>query len=104
MDRDHKRESLEVVNELAKRKVQDMHYEARVNCVRNWFGDRKIWMNKSQARDMLFEPWQYLQVVGFLFYEFLDFILFSIVLIHVSCGCSALLSLWVMTNGASRRW
>jgi hypothetical protein len=68
MDRDHQSECVAIVNELAKRKVQDMHYEARVNCVRNWFGDRKIWMDKSQARDMLFEPWQYLQVVAFLFY------------------------------------
>jgi hypothetical protein len=68
MDRDHQRECVATVNELAKRKVQDMHYEARVNCVRNWFADRKIWMDKSQARDMLLEPWQYLQVVAFLFY------------------------------------
>jgi hypothetical protein len=68
MDRDHQRECVAIVNELAKRKVQDMHYEARVNCVRNWFADRKIWMDKSQARDMLLEPWQYLQVVAFLFY------------------------------------
>ena len=68
MDRARKRECLTIVHKLAKRKVQDMHYEARVNCVRNWFGDRKIWMNKIQAREILFEPWQYLQVVAFLFY------------------------------------
>ena len=68
MDRTRKRECLTIVHDLAKRKVQDMHYEACVSCVHNWFGDRKIWMNKSQAREMLFEPWQYLQVVVFLFY------------------------------------
>uniref|UniRef100_A0ACD5ZY34 Uncharacterized protein n=1 Tax=Avena sativa TaxID=4498 RepID=A0ACD5ZY34_AVESA len=61
MHRENSTECIAIVNELAKRKVQDMHYEARVKSVRNWFGDRKIWMNKSQARDMLFEPWQYLQ-------------------------------------------
>ena len=57
-----------IVHEIAKKRATDMHYEARVNCVRNWYADRKVWMNKKQARDKLLQPWQYLQVVAFLFY------------------------------------
>ena len=57
-----------IVHEIAKKIVTDMHYEARVNCVRNWYADHKVHMSKKQARDKLLQPWQYLQVVAFLFY------------------------------------
>ena len=57
-----------IVHEICKRRVADMHYEARVNFVREWYADRKVHMSKKQARDKLLQPWQYLQVVAFLFY------------------------------------
>ncbi|KAK1662078.1 hypothetical protein QYE76_050237 [Lolium multiflorum] len=38
-----------------------MHYEARVQCVRDWHADRFVHMTKEDARDTLMQPWQYLQ-------------------------------------------
>ncbi|XP_071681872.1 uncharacterized protein [Lolium perenne] len=38
-----------------------MHYEARVQCVRDWHAERKVWMSKADCRDTLMAPWQYLQ-------------------------------------------
>nr|XP_051196041.1 uncharacterized protein LOC127309101 [Lolium perenne] len=35
-----------------------MHYEARVQCVRDWHAERKVWMSKADCRDMLMAPWQ----------------------------------------------
>jgi len=48
----------------ASKQVTDTMHEARVGCVRRWYAkQRKLAMaNKSQARDILMEPWQYLQV------------------------------------------
>ena len=57
-----------IVHEICKRRVADMHYEARVNCVRNWYADRNIWMDKNQASAKLMQPWQYLMVIAFLYY------------------------------------
>ena len=55
-----------VLHQMARTRVTGMHYEARVQCVRNWHADRKVWMSKDDARDMLMAPWQYLQVFAFL--------------------------------------
>jgi hypothetical protein len=57
-----------IMNEIAKGIVRNMHHEARVSCVRNWYADRKIPMTKKQARNKLLEPWQYMQVVEFLYF------------------------------------
>lgn len=57
-----------ILHEICKRRVTGMHYEARVQCVRNWHADRKIHMSKEDARDTLMAPWQYLQVFAFLCY------------------------------------
>nr|XP_051215461.1 uncharacterized protein LOC127333170 [Lolium perenne] len=38
-----------------------MHYEARIQCVRDWHADRFVHMSKEDARDTLMQPWQYLQ-------------------------------------------
>lgn len=56
------RQCMAIVNEIAKGIVRNMHHEARVSCVRNWYADRKIPMTKKQARNKLLEPWQYMQV------------------------------------------
>lgn len=48
--------------------VTDMHYEARVNSVRNWYAEKMIALDKQRARDILLQ--QYLQVASFLYYRF----------------------------------
>ncbi|KAK1664727.1 hypothetical protein QYE76_052886 [Lolium multiflorum] len=50
-----------IVHELCRVRVTGMHYEARVQCVRDWHAERKIWMSKADCRDTLMAPWQYLQ-------------------------------------------
>jgi len=61
---------MSVLWHLATKMVTDMHYEARVVSVRNWYGEKKIKLSKQRARDILMEPWQYLQVASFLHYRF----------------------------------
>ena len=56
--------------EMAPKMVTDMHYEARVNSVRNWYAKKMIKLDKKRARDILLQPWQYLQVASFLYYRF----------------------------------
>ena len=56
--------------EIAYKMVTDMHYEARVNSVRNWYAKKMIALDKKCARDILLQPWQYLQVASFLYYRF----------------------------------
>ncbi|KAK1621159.1 hypothetical protein QYE76_026676 [Lolium multiflorum] len=51
----------DVLHQLARKRVTGMHYEARVQCVRDWHADRFIHMTKEDARDTLMQPWQYLQ-------------------------------------------
>ena len=55
---------------MASKMVTDMHYEARVESVRNWYAEKKIGLDKKRARDILMQPWQYLQVASFLYYRF----------------------------------
>ena len=55
---------------MASKMVTDMHYEARVESVRNWYTEKKIGLDKKRARDILMQPWQYLQVASFLYYRF----------------------------------
>lgn len=48
----------------AVKQVTDSIYEARVGCVRRWYAEkRKLGMDKSKARGIFMEPWQYLQVI-----------------------------------------
>lgn len=66
MDPDHPRDCLSVFHAWARRQVTDMHYEARVGCVRTWYAEKsKVNIEKKKAREILMEPWQYLQVVPF---------------------------------------
>ncbi|KAK1697913.1 hypothetical protein QYE76_014610 [Lolium multiflorum] len=51
----------DVLQQLARKRVTGMHYEARVQCVRDWHADRFVHMSKEDARDTLMQPWQYLQ-------------------------------------------
>ncbi|KAK1626196.1 hypothetical protein QYE76_000511 [Lolium multiflorum] len=51
----------DVLHQLARKRVTGMHYEARVQCVRDWHADRFVHMTKEDARDTLMQPWQYLQ-------------------------------------------
>ncbi|KAK1652358.1 hypothetical protein QYE76_070163 [Lolium multiflorum] len=51
----------DVLHQLARKRVTGMHYEARVQCVRDWHADRFVHMSKEDARDTLMQPWQYLQ-------------------------------------------
>ena len=51
-------------------RVTGMHYEARIQCVRDWHRERKIWMTKADCRETLVAPWQYLQVFAFPFIDF----------------------------------
>ncbi|KAK1686148.1 hypothetical protein QYE76_046996 [Lolium multiflorum] len=51
----------DVLHQLARKRVTGMHYEARIQCVRDWHADRFIHMSKEDARDTLMQPWQYLQ-------------------------------------------
>ncbi|XP_051202003.2 uncharacterized protein [Lolium perenne] len=50
-----------ILHELCRVRVTGMHYEARVQCVRDWHAERKVWMSKADCRDTLMAPWQYLQ-------------------------------------------
>uniref|UniRef100_A0ACD6AAM8 Uncharacterized protein n=1 Tax=Avena sativa TaxID=4498 RepID=A0ACD6AAM8_AVESA len=63
MDPDvRQRDCVLVASRCASRQIRDMHYEARVACVRNWYAEkRKIRMTKAKAREIFMEPWQYLQ-------------------------------------------
>ena len=54
-----------VMHQLCRKRVTGMHYEARIQCVRDWHAERKVWMTKEDARDALMAPWQYLQVFAF---------------------------------------
>nr|XP_051230347.1 uncharacterized protein LOC127348329 [Lolium perenne] len=58
----------DVLHQLARKRVTGMHYEARVQCVRDWHADRFVHMTKEDARDTLMQPWQYLQVFAFMCY------------------------------------
>ncbi|XP_071674483.1 uncharacterized protein [Lolium perenne] len=51
----------DVLHQLARKRVTGMHYEARIQCVRDWHADRFVHMTKEDARDTLMQPWQYLQ-------------------------------------------
>ncbi|KAK1685385.1 hypothetical protein QYE76_046233 [Lolium multiflorum] len=51
----------DVLHQLARKRVTGMHYEARIQCVRDWHADRFVHMSKEDARDTLMQPWQYLQ-------------------------------------------
>jgi hypothetical protein len=53
--------------ELAKKQVTDMHYEARIQCIRNWYAEhRKIQLTKAKAWEVkYFEPWQFMQVIAY---------------------------------------
>lgn len=74
MDPDvRQRDCVLVASRCASRQIRDMHYEARVACVRNWYAEkRKIRMTKAKAREIFMEPWQYLQVVLFSYYRLVD--------------------------------
>ncbi|KAK1602954.1 hypothetical protein QYE76_037606, partial [Lolium multiflorum] len=54
----------DVLHQLARKRVTGMHYEARVQCVRDWHADRFVHMTKEDARDTLMQPWQTPQYVG----------------------------------------
>ena len=58
----------DVLHQLARKRVTGMHYKARVQCVRNWHAERRVWMTKGDCRDTLMAPWQYLQIFTFLCY------------------------------------
>ena len=62
-----------VLDELCRVRVSGMHYEARIQCVRSWHRENNIHMKKSDCRDVLMEPWQYLQV--YLHFCVIDFTL-----------------------------
>jgi hypothetical protein len=53
-----------VAVKVAQKEVTDMHYEARVQCIINWYAEyRWIHLTKAEARAVkYFEPWQYMQV------------------------------------------
>ncbi|KAK1614981.1 hypothetical protein QYE76_020498 [Lolium multiflorum] len=51
----------DVLHQLARKRVTGMHYEARVQCVRDWHADRFVHMTKEDACDTLMQPWQYMQ-------------------------------------------
>ncbi|KAK1699324.1 hypothetical protein QYE76_016021 [Lolium multiflorum] len=51
----------DVLHQMARTRVTGMHYEARIQCVRNWHADRFVHMTKEDARDTLMAPWQYMQ-------------------------------------------
>ncbi|KAK1610350.1 hypothetical protein QYE76_034023 [Lolium multiflorum] len=51
----------DVLHQLARKRVTGMHYEARIQCVRDWHADRFVHMTKEDARDTLMQPWQYMQ-------------------------------------------
>ena len=51
-----------IFHKMAVARVRGMHYEARVQCVRDWHADRNIHMTKEDARETHMAPWQYLQV------------------------------------------
>jgi hypothetical protein len=52
-----------VLGRLASKKVHDIIYEARINCMRNWYAEhRKINFDKKVARKKHMKVWQYLQV------------------------------------------
>ncbi|KAK1651197.1 hypothetical protein QYE76_069002 [Lolium multiflorum] len=54
----------DVLHQLARKRVTGMHYEARIQCVRDWHADRFVHMTKEDARDTLMQPWQYMQVLS----------------------------------------
>lgn len=51
----------DVLHQIARKRVTGMHYEARVQCVRDWHADRFVHMTKEDARDTLMQLWQYMQ-------------------------------------------
>jgi hypothetical protein len=47
---------------VAQKQVTDMHYEAHIQCIINWYAEyRWIQLTKVDARKVkYFEPWQYM--------------------------------------------
>ena len=43
----------DVLHQIARKRVTGMHYEARVQCVRDWHAARFVHMTKEDARDTL---------------------------------------------------
>jgi hypothetical protein len=49
---------------VAQKQVTDMHYEARVQCIINWYAEYQ-WIHLTKVEAWVvkyFEPWQYMQV------------------------------------------
>ena len=56
-------ECMAVLFKICTKMVTDMHYDARVSCVLNWYAEkRNVRISKSQARNKHLDAWQYMQV------------------------------------------
>jgi hypothetical protein len=93
-----------ILHELCRVRVTGMHYEARVQCVRDWHAERKVWMSKADCRDTLMAPWQYLQVLASMCYLFPHFHVVYVLIMGLSCVCRTLLSTSGKTGRAFLRW
>lgn len=55
-------ECMAVLYKICTKMVTDMHYEARVSCVRSWYTEkRNVRITKSQARNKRLDACQYMQ-------------------------------------------
>jgi hypothetical protein len=56
-------ECMAMLYKICTKMVTDMHYDARVSCVRNWYTEkRNVRISKSQARNKHLDAWRYMQV------------------------------------------
>lgn len=65
--------------EMCKKLVHDMHYEARIACVQAYYSTLNIKVPKAVARDKVMHPWQYKEVASFLYHRFVDRHLVSLI-------------------------
>ncbi|KAK1613264.1 hypothetical protein QYE76_036937 [Lolium multiflorum] len=57
-------ECMAMLYKICTKMVMDMHYEARVSCVRSRYAEKhNVRISKSQARNKHLDAWQYMQVV-----------------------------------------
>jgi hypothetical protein len=86
---------IQVADNLAWKKVANVHYEGRILAVRNWYTKkRKLRIKKEQAQEIRdFQSWQYLHVLPFPYYGLGDRRMFltNMCIFCICSICSALL-------------
>jgi hypothetical protein len=78
---------------LTKKQVTDMHYEAHIQCIINWYAEHHgILLTKAEAREVkYFDSWQYMNVIALPYYRLVESSLVSLCVYFLYLGDSSIL-------------